>query len=281
MKRFSIFMLIVFCAAGINAQSKSDYFPSELLVSPFKANFLEPKLGFQFSTGKNSIRLDIGNSRDILHYAIDNKTSISFGADLFTYTKLRGEDNFKFPVEAVDYLFGINSGYLTKEANSEYGYRIRYAHISAHLVDGQIKKNPADPMDISWRNDRGSFVYSREFLELTPFYSYKSLRGYLGVTYLLHTLPENIKKGILNAGVEFVDKEHAWGIFTPFAAYDIRTVSLDKTSCNNTIAVGVIIGNPYKNAVRVQYMYYSGKSIHGEYYDVSEHYSAIGINLEL
>jgi hypothetical protein len=281
MKRFSIFIFIAFYAIGINAQSKATYFPSDLLVSPFKANFLEPKLGFQFSTGKNSIRLDIGNSRDIVHYAVDDKTSISFGADLFTYTKLRGEANFKFPVEAVDYLFGINSGYLTKDANSEYGYRFRYSHISAHLVDGQIKKNPADPMDISWRDDRGSFVYSREFLELTPFYSYKNLRGYAGFTYLLHVLPSNVKKGIANAGVEFIDKEHAFGMFIPFAAYDIRTVSLEKTSCNNTIAVGVIIGNPYKNAVRIQYIYYSGKSIHGEYYDESEHYSAIGINLEL
>ncbi len=281
MTRFAIFMLIVFYASGINAQSKTEYFPSDLLVSPFKANFLEPKLGFQFSTGKNSIRLDIGNSRDILHYKINSKTTISFGADLFTFTKLRGEDNFKFPVEAVDYLFGINSGCLTKDANSEYGCRFRYAHISAHLVDGMIKKNPADLMDISWRDDHGSFVYSREFLELTPFYTYKNLRGYAGVTILLHTLPENINKGIFNAGIEFIDRDHAFGIFTPFAAYDIRTISLDKTSCNNTIAVGLILGNPYKNALRIQYLYYSGKSIHGEYYNVSEHYSAIGINLEL
>jgi hypothetical protein len=281
MKRFSIFILIIFYITGVHAQSKSTYFPSELLISPFKANYLEPKLGFQFSVGENNIRLDIGNSRDILHYAVDDKTTISFGADLFTYTKLRGETNFKFPVEAVDYLFGINSGYLTKEASSSYGYRFRYAHISAHLVDGQIKKNLADPMDISWRDNRPSFVYSREFLELTPFYSYKNLRGYVGFTYLLHTLPSNIKKGVLNAGAEFVDNEHTFGMFTPFAAYDLRTISLDKTSCNNTIAIGVIIGNPYKNAVRIQYIYYSGKSIHGEYYDVSEKYSAIGINLEL
>jgi hypothetical protein len=40
----------------------------------FTANFLEPKVGFLFQTGGNKIRLDIGNSLDVVHYNIgDNK----------------------------------------------------------------------------------------------------------------------------------------------------------------------------------------------------------------
>ena len=281
MKRTSLLFFFAISCIIINAQDKTIYFPSELLISPFKANFLEPKLGFQFSLGKNDIRLDIGNSKDILHYSIDDKTKLSFGADLFTYTKLRGEANFRFPVDAVDYLFGINAGYLKKDSESEYGFRFRYSHISAHLVDGHIQKNQYDPQDITWRDGRASFVYSREFFELTPFYHYKNLRGYIGLTYMTHVVPTTIKKGIVNTGFEYVAQNLSSSSFTPFIAYDIRSVSLDKTSFNNTITAGVIIGNPYKNNVRLQYVYYSGKSIHGEYFDVNENYSAFGINLDL
>ena len=41
-----------------------------------------------------------------------NNSKLSFGADLFTYTLLRSQSDFHFPVDAVDYLFGVNFGYV-------------------------------------------------------------------------------------------------------------------------------------------------------------------------
>ena len=58
----------------------------------------------------NKLRLDISTSRDIVKWYDDDET-ISIGADLFTFTRLRSTDNFKFPVETIDYLFGLNAGY--------------------------------------------------------------------------------------------------------------------------------------------------------------------------
>ncbi|MBI2417716.1 MAG: hypothetical protein HYV28_07400 [Ignavibacteriales bacterium] len=97
-------------------------------------------MGVQFAAGANNIRLDIGNSRDILHYSAEKGVTYSFGADFFTYTKLRGENDFHFPVEAVDYLFGLNAGYKKLTTHGSYGMRFRFSHISAHLADGRYNK---------------------------------------------------------------------------------------------------------------------------------------------
>ena len=110
--------------------------------------------------GGKKIRLDISRSQDIFH--LDNKnSSLSFGIDLFTFTRLRAESEFHFPVEAIDYLFGINSGYKITNENTEYGLRFRLSHISAHFVDGQY-----DYKLNFWRNGRTATVYTREFIEL-------------------------------------------------------------------------------------------------------------------
>jgi hypothetical protein len=85
-----------------------------------------------FITWKSQLRLDIGTSRDIYRRHCEDKI-ISFGADFFTYTRLRGEKEFHFPVETIDYLFGINAGFKKSKPDSEYGFRFRLSHISAHL----------------------------------------------------------------------------------------------------------------------------------------------------
>ena len=105
----SIFLLVLFSSISF-AQWQHDLFPSDLNIQPFTANILEPKAGFLFSMDNNKLRLDISTSRDIVKWYDDDET-ISIGADLFTFTRLRSTDNFKFPVETIDYLFGLNAGY--------------------------------------------------------------------------------------------------------------------------------------------------------------------------
>ena len=110
MKTFNKNILLLLLLGTVitqQAQNKIELFPSNLLVQPFTANTLKPKLGFEFKTSKNEISLNVGNSTDILHYDISEKSKISLGADLFTYTLLRSQSNFHFPVDAVDYLFGF------------------------------------------------------------------------------------------------------------------------------------------------------------------------------
>ncbi len=275
MRKF-IFLLAAICLTSkLAAQNEITLFPDKLSMEPFYANFLEPKIGFLFTTGENNIRLDIGASRDLLHIA--NKpenTLLSFGADFFTYTKLRGEDNFHFPVDAVDYLFGINTVWQKKQSDAIYGSRFRFSHISAHLVDGHFNSQIN-----GWRDGKNPRVYSREFFELTPFYQTDFYRGYLGITYLIHIVPHDVKPWMFNCGGELFYTGIS-GVISPFIAYDLRTIALDKTIINNTFLAGVKFGQKFGAGVRVQYSYFSGNNIHGEYYDMKENYSSFGLTID-
>lgn len=271
-----LFFFTLFSFSSISlAQWKHDLFPSDLNIQPFTANFLEPKAGFLLAVGQDKVRLDISTSRDIIHW-YDEDESISIGADLFTFTRLRSTDNFKFPVETVDYLFGINAGYKKKICEYEYGIRFRLSHISAHLVDGQFDNSTS-----LWRNNRLPFVFSKEFVELFPYLRVNNLRVYAGLTYIFHVIPEEIKKGIYQVGFDYYATQFGTDRITPFVAYDFKLSGDRKYVGNNIISAGVKFGKWDKKGFSIYYTYISGKSIHGEFFDINENYSNIGFNFEL
>lgn len=275
MKRFIFFLLALFTAVSINAQGNIELFPGNLNIQPFAANTLEPKLGFLFHTSENELRLDIGNSLDFFHLTTCGGT-FSFGADLFTYTRLRKEENFHFPVDAVDYLFGINFGYKKDFGNYEIGARLRISHISAHIVDGHIDKSTG-----GWIDNHPPRVYSREFFELIPYIKYNTLRAYAGATYIFHIDPPYLGKDNYQAGFEYFIPWQPVSNLTPYIAYDFKLIHLDSYSGNNSITAGLKFGKSFGRGFSLYYQYYSGHSVHGEYFDKRVSYSAIGINLDL
>jgi len=258
------------------AQWQLELFPSDLNIQPFTANILEPKAGFIFAMDNNKLRLDISTSRDIVKWYDDDET-ISIGADLFTFTRLRSTDEFKFPVETIDYLFGFNAGYKKQlEGNRELGIRFRLSHISAHLVDGQY-----DAENQEWREGREPFVFSKEFIELFPYYRFNTLRAYFGLTYIFHIIPEEIKQFNAQVGFDYFVTQFGNENMTPFVAYDFKLAGNEKYVGNNIFSAGVKFGKWNQRGLSLYYAYISGKSMHGEYYDVNENYSAIGFNFEL
>ena len=259
----------------ISAQETKEWFPSGLNIRPFAANFLEPRAGFNYLLGERNIRLDIGTSSDIYKIQNGNKT-LSFGADVFTYTRLRNESGFKFPVEAIDYLFGINSGYKITDRNNEYGFRFRFAHISAHLVDGSF-----DHSSNQWRNGRNPFVYSKEFFELFPFYGINSLRVYTGFTYIFHVVPTDIGKEVYQAGFDNYFTCFHIKTFTPFVGYDFKFEKIGKYAGSNIVTAGIKFGKWDEKGFSISISYFAGKSVHGEFYDINENYATLGFNMEL
>jgi hypothetical protein len=273
----SIFLLFfaLLIAFTTKAQIKEEWFPSGLNIRPFIANILEPKGGFLFMYDESRIRLDISTSQDFYQKGTEN-TAFSFGGDLFTYTRLRAESDFHFPVEAIDYLFGINAGYKVFNKDDEYGFRLRLSHISAHFVDGKYDSNKQ-----IWSGGDGPRVYSREFIEFMPYSSYKGLRIYLGLTYLFHVTPKNIGREIYQLGFDYYMKWIDTDIFVPYIAYDFKLNKIDVLTGNNSFTAGIKFGKAFGKGISLAYSYFSGKSIQGEYYDRQESYSAIGINLDL
>ena len=268
-----IVLLFLLVPGSLSAQSSAKWFPSDINIQPFTANFLEPKAGFAFEMGGKKIRLDISRSQDILHLDNENST-LSFGIDLFTFTRLRAESEFHFPVEAIDYLFGINSGYKITNDNTEYGLRFRLSHISAHFVDGQY-----DYKLNFWRNGRTATVYTREFIELFPYYRYNGCRVYAGLTYLFHRKPLDIGRGIYQAGFDYYYTK--FDNIYPYVAYDFKLEKINKFSGSNILTAGIKFGDYKSRGISIAISYLSGKSVHGEYYDLNESYTTIGFNLDL
>ena len=272
-KNISLYILLL--GTTLFPQQSLTLFPSDLNIKPFVANILEPRVGVMFMSGKNNLRLDIGNSKDFIRYT-DGEKIYSFGGDFFTYTKLRGEKDFHFPVDAVDYLFGLNGGIKIKNVNSEYGMRVRLSHISAHFVDGHF-----DTYSNEWRNGRTPRVYSREFVELTPFYSTNDFRFYVGYDYLFHVVPKTIGKNIFQFGGEKFFTVSFSDCLFPFIAYDLRLTKIEKYSGTNSLSVGVKVGNKNNGGISFMIDYFSGNNIHGEYFDYKEKYFAFGMNIDL
>lgn len=273
----SILVLILIAIIKLNsaAQTTVEWFPADLNIQPFTAHFLEPKAGFQYLFDLEKVRIDIGTSHDIIQWKAEDE-SFSFGADFFTYTRARSENNFKFPVETVDYLFGINGSYKSKTELREWGARLRFSHISAHLVDGYY-----DTESESWLNGQEPFVYSREFFELIGYYKIYDIRVYGGITYNIHIVPDEIKKEIFQLGFDYYATQIRSSLFTPFIAYDFKLTGIDKYSGNNIISAGIKFGEPKSRGFSILASYFSGKSVHGEFYNFNESYFTIGINLDI
>jgi hypothetical protein len=273
-KKSFLFCLLIFQINSFS-QSNHEWFPSNLNIQTFTANFLEAKTGFSYLINESELRLDIGASSDFLHIKKGNST-LSFGADFFTYTRLRGGKEFHFPVEAIDYFFGINSGYKIVEGEKEYGARLRFSHISAHFVDGHY-----DYVIDGWRDGKTPRVYSREFVDILPYYRINGFRGYIGLTYLFHVSPSYIGKGIYQVGFDYFLTPIANKIFTPFIAADLKFAKIIDYEGNLILSAGIKFGNFKEKGFSILFSYYSGKSVHGEYFDETENYLTVGFNLDL
>ena len=118
-------------------------------------------------------------------------------------------------------------------------------------------------------------------MELFPYYRINTFRAYVGLTYIFHVIPEDIKKFNIQLGFDYFATQFGSGSITPFVAYDFKLAGNETYVGNNIFSVGVKFGNWKSKGLSLYYTYISGKSIHGEYYDVNENYSAVGFNFEL
>ncbi|MBN1301393.1 MAG: DUF1207 domain-containing protein [Melioribacteraceae bacterium] len=275
-RKIGLIIILVSVCITVLPQSKTGLFPGGLMIQPLTANYLEPKLGFLFNLSDENLRLEIGNSLDIYRAHLSYKEFYSIGADLFTYSRLRSEKKFKFPVETIDYLFGLNFGYLNSKDEYSYGARLRLSHISAHLVDGLYNN-----VEASWMENRNPFVYSKELIEFITFIYYKGLRIYGGITYNYHIEPGYLGNDNYQLGFDYFYGELLSEYITPFIAYDLRISNLIEYTTNHSFNAGVKFGRKDGQGFSIYFHYYNGKSIHGEFYDVNKSYMSLGFNLDL
>jgi len=164
------------------------------MFKPLTANIIEPRIGAFYHFQPDKLRLDIGSSVDLTGYRQNEMTELRCGADFYTFTRLRSENNFKFPVETADYYFGLNVTVKHLIECIPTYLRIRWAHISSHLVDGLAHDTilTLEP-----------YVYSREFLDLIWAMHFDSVRLYAGGSWVYSRKPSNGNALVPELGMDF------------------------------------------------------------------------------
>ncbi len=274
-----VFFLAVF-PASIHSQQMTDDAgdAGRLLFAPLLAHHVEPRAGMSQLSGEERLRLDIGNSIDLLCFeGVDEGDRMTIGADFFTWTSLRQESGFHFPVDAVDYLFGVNASYRHDvDARLSFSARLRASHISAHLVDGSFDQTKRE-----WRGGDAPQVYSREFIDLVAACDYEDfIRVYAGGQCIYHVDPAAITKYALQAGIEPVWRDAVLRNGHLYAAYDIRLLDAGRLRTAHALQVGAKFGGWRDSGLRVFMAYYHGPSQHGEYYDEIWSYWGTGFTVD-
>ncbi len=259
-------------------ESRFTLFPASKLFLANSSNVFEPKIGVGYFLEKSELAMNIGVSRDLIHYHFNPRYSFGFGTEFFSWSLLEQKSNFRFPVKAVDYMFG---SYFVLNAKYKYfniSNRLRINHISAHLSDGSY-----DNLTDKWLANQEPSTYSREFLQWTSSIIYRQIRGYIDLTYIFHTIPEIKGKNIYGLGFEASILHLPSVRSTFFAGFDI---SLQKRLSNKFIAdrnfsTGFFIGNPRFTHLRITYQYFNGYNFFGQFNSEKLNRSSINVSLIL
>ena len=97
----------------------------------------------------------------------------------------------------------------------------------------------------------------------------------------VHIIPDEIKKAIFQAGFDYYPLYARTSLFSSFIAYDFTLTGIDEYTGNNIVALGIKFGEPTSRGFSILASYFSGKSVHGEFYDLNENYFTFGINLDI
>jgi len=248
-------MAAVVCLASASAQTH-DPFPQPV------ANPLEGRIQI-FATSANALRFDIGTSPSM--YAMDSTVRVR--ADFFTLSRMRSAEAVKFPVETIDYWFGLSVAW--KPESLPVALRLRLAHISAHFVDGTPWPFRADSLVP---------IYSREFAEMLFSSDIGPIRVYGGGTVIWSGHNPDFARVIPQVGAEY--SRPLSSSATVLVAYDGKLVGYrDIYLPQHSIQAGIV----YRLLTDVEggvFVYrYDGRSIHGMFSDQRDSYWAIGVRL--
>jgi hypothetical protein len=192
-------------------------------------------------------------------------------------------------VEAVDYYFGV-FGHWTDRQSAISDLRLRIAHISAHLVDG----------DPSFTNPEQKYItYSREFVDLmvglNPLLLFGSsttgralddemwgrgrirLRPYAGAMWLFNTIPDTLGVITPYAGLDgHMELLQGPIPVTLRVGYEARLNSELEPVGEHLVRLGLKLAPWNTTGVLIEGTYYAGRSPYGQYFDRREKFFSIG-----
>ena len=280
MKSITLLLLLLpHIIYGKDSSVKNDslyFFTSNTLYVPVEASIIEAKNGVTKFTDSKYLTLNIGVSFDLIGLKA-KKNTFSFGIDFFTFSNLRSEDNFKFPVDAIDYLFGVN--FNLKRNLSDRNVltsRFRISHISSHFEDGHVYE----------RTDTifTPYVFSKEFLELSVMSNYRInnelyFKSMIGINYIFHAIPDEISSFSGQIGLEF--RYYLTKFLNFYISNDVILASVNSVSnLNESFETGLSFGNINSRALSLYFDYYDGQDYKGQYYGKYLNYTGLGLRFK-
>lgn len=227
------------------------------------ANPFEGRIQIFASPDARAMRFDIGAS-PAMHV---RDSTLAIRSDFFTLSRMRSRGAMKFPVETIDYWFGLSAAWAPIEL--PVSMRVRLAHVSAHFVDGTPWPFTADSTVP---------IYSREFAELLVATTAGPLRCYGGLSYIWSNHNPEFTRFIPQIGFELTHRVAT--SLSVIAAYDGKLVGFRGVTLPQHCAqVGLLYRHRTNIEGGLMIYRYSGRSIHGMFAQDRDDYWAIGVRL--
>lgn len=272
--RCSLLLIIALSVPQTEAQTQQkgwEWLPDGLNFFPLRANAQEAKLGVLYYTATSNLKVDMGNSIDLLgfHQPFDAPGFISGGVEFMAYAYSTSYKGYRLQIDAIDGFFGGNVTYRIPDGKDSQFWRFRYIHNSAHLVDGAF-----DTGTLWWKDNRLPIPYTRDFAELlyalVKDYQPSSVRYYGGASYSVLRRPDELKRASFIAGAEYHHPE-LFGTFMNhpvnfFLILNSNITGLPKYTVSTHAQAGVKFGEWTKKGVLLYLSYFSGNDVFSEYY---------------
>lgn len=177
-----IFLIIfMHSALGIAAEMQTvagqGLLPASRPFPPLPSDSRDLKTALR-KTDADTWEAEVGSYRSIYGWTLggDPASVIHAGIEGNAYFTMQKQGS-RFPLESSDGLVGV---YLEAKQGAS-AIQLRFTHISAHLSDGSP-------------NVTRAIRFSRETLSLRLAQDWNWLRGYVGVHWLVHTIPASVPK---------------------------------------------------------------------------------------
>jgi hypothetical protein len=270
MHYYYYFIIALIFASSIYPQQNINLFPSGLTFMPLKANNQEARTGVLYYFENANLKVDIGNSIDLIKFSNGTQKSIfTAGIEFMAYAKSTSYSGYRLQIDAVDGFFGGNVSHMYKLDKDRILSRFRFIHNSAHLVDGSYD------LQLDKWIQKEPIPFTKDFGELTVAFENNSIdfsvKYYGGFSYAVLVRPDNLKRWNYNAGIEAAALNFVGSLFDSpgnlFAAHYFSLGGADKYSGNHQTMLGVKFGDWYNKGVLFYLSYYNGSDIFSSYFD--------------
>ncbi len=178
-----------------------EIFPGGLHFLPLRANMAEAKMGVLYFPDNANLKVDMGNSVDIVKWYLRNRAQFSVGVEFMAYAQVNSYSGYRLQISALDGFFGGNVTWSKLVSESEYYLRFRYMHNSAHRADGYY-----DLIRKEWIDGQKPTPFTRDYAEITAAAETKigsmSIRPYIATSYAARMRPQELKHFLAFAGAE-------------------------------------------------------------------------------